>query len=86
VQYRVGLTGGIASGNSAVGAGFRGFWAYEGKILVLLDGIEVNEGLYGCVMMGDHYSAEQIKQFAQLFPNNARPVQSRNNRFIIQSN
>ena len=31
-------------------------------------------------------SAEQIKQFAQLFPNNARPVQSRNNRFIIQSN
>ena len=48
--------------NSAVGAGFRGFWAYEGKILVLLDGIEVNEGLYGCVMMGDHYSAEQIKQ------------------------
>ncbi len=31
-------------------------------------------------------SAEQIKQFAQLFPNNARPVQSRNHRFIIQSN
>ena len=31
-------------------------------------------------------SAEQIKQFAQLFPNNARPVQGRNRRFLIESN
>ena len=31
-------------------------------------------------------SADQIKQFAQLFPNNARPVQSRNRRFLIESN
>ena len=31
-------------------------------------------------------SAEQIRQFAQLFPNNARPVQSRNRRFLIESN
>ena len=31
-------------------------------------------------------SADQIRQFAQLFPNNARPVQNRNRRFIIQSN
>jgi carbonic anhydrase len=31
-------------------------------------------------------SAEQIKQFATLFPNNARPVQGRNHRFLIESN
>ncbi len=48
--------------DTAVGAGFRGFWAYEGKMLVLLDGIPVNDGLWGTVQMGQHYSAEQIKQ------------------------
>ena len=48
--------------SSAVGAGFRGFWAYEGKMLVLMDGIPVNDGLWGNVQLGHHYSAEQIKQ------------------------
>lgn len=31
-------------------------------------------------------SAEQIGQFARLFPNNARPVQGRNRRFLIETN
>jgi len=31
-------------------------------------------------------SAEQIRQFAALFPNNARPVQGRHRRFLIESN
>lgn len=31
-------------------------------------------------------SVEQIGQFAKLFPNNARPVQGRNRRFLIESN
>lgn len=31
-------------------------------------------------------SAEQIAQFAKLFPNNARPVQGRNRRFLIETN
>lgn len=44
------------------GIGFRGFWAYEGKMLVLLDGIPVNDGLWGNVELAQHYSAEQIKQ------------------------
>jgi carbonic anhydrase len=30
-------------------------------------------------------SAEQIAQFAALFPNNARPIQKRNNRLLIES-
>jgi len=29
--------------------------------------------------------ADQIKQFAALFPNNARPLQSRNRRFVIEA-
>jgi carbonic anhydrase len=29
---------------------------------------------------------EQIRQFASLFPNNARPVQNRNRRFLIETN
>lgn len=48
--------------STAVGAGFRGMWAYEGKMLVLLDGVPVNDGLWGNVQMGHHYSAAQIKQ------------------------
>lgn len=31
-------------------------------------------------------SPEQIRQFSTLFPNNARPVQSRNRRFLIETN
>jgi carbonic anhydrase len=31
-------------------------------------------------------SPEQIGQFAALFPNNARPVQGRNRRFLVESN
>jgi carbonic anhydrase len=31
-------------------------------------------------------SPEQIRQFATLFPNNARPVQGRNRRFVIEAN
>lgn len=30
---------------NVIGTGFRGLWGYEGKILVLLDGIQVNDGL-----------------------------------------
>jgi carbonic anhydrase len=31
-------------------------------------------------------SPEQIRQFASLFPNNARPIQGRNRRFVIEAN
>lgn len=31
-------------------------------------------------------SADQIRQFASLFPNNARPVQRQNRRFLLESN
>ena len=31
-------------------------------------------------------SPDQIKQFASLFANNARPIQRRNRRFLIETN
>jgi carbonic anhydrase len=31
-------------------------------------------------------SPEQIRQFAALFPNNARPIQRTNRRFVVEMN
>ncbi|MBA3665334.1 MAG: TonB-dependent receptor plug domain-containing protein [Bacteroidetes bacterium] len=45
-----------------VGIGMRGNWAHEGKVLVLLDGQEMNEILFACNMFGNHYPIEQIKK------------------------
>jgi len=43
-----------------VGIGSRGNWAHEGKILVLLDGQEMNEILYSTVAFGQHFDVAQI--------------------------
>src|SRR5581483_6681763 len=43
-----------------VGIGMRGIWASEGKMLLLIDGIEANEGLFGT--SGYHYPAETIER------------------------
>lgn len=45
-----------------VGIGVRGNWAHEGKVLVLLDGQEMNEALFACNMFGNHYPVDQIKK------------------------
>ncbi len=47
---------------NTVGTAFRGLWAYEGKILLLVDGVAVNEGLFGNILPQHHYAADQIKQ------------------------
>ena len=46
----------------AVGLGMRGNWAHEGKVLVLLDGQEINEILYASVEFGNHFPIDQIKK------------------------
>ena len=48
--------------NSMVGLTFRGINAQEGKALLILDGIEVNEPLYGSLPMLDHIPADAIEQ------------------------
>ena len=46
----------------AVALGIRGNWAHEGKMLLLIDGQEMNEELYSTVQFGNHYPVEQIKK------------------------
>lgn len=46
----------------AVGVGIRGNWGYEGKTLFLLDGLEMNDNTYGNLLLGNHFSVQQIKR------------------------
>jgi outer membrane cobalamin receptor len=45
-----------------VGIGMRGNWAHEGKVLLLLDGQEMNEVLFGTTQFGNHLAVDQIKR------------------------
>ncbi len=45
-----------------VGIGMRGNWANEGKVLVLLDGQEMNEIMYSTLQFGNHFDVSQIKR------------------------
>ncbi len=45
-----------------VGIGTRGLWAHEGKILVLVDGQEMNELLFATNQFGNHFPVDQIKK------------------------
>src|ERR1700740_149535 len=45
-----------------VGIGMRGNWAHEGKVLILLDGQEMNEILYATTQFGNHFAVDQIKK------------------------
>ena len=41
---------------------FRGHWAHEGKVLLLVDGMPVNDMLYGDLNLQRHYPAAQIQK------------------------
>ena len=45
-----------------VGIHTRGIWANEGKVLILIDGIELNETVFGTLQFNNYFSADQIKQ------------------------
>ncbi|MBK7572721.1 MAG: TonB-dependent receptor plug domain-containing protein [Bacteroidetes bacterium] len=45
-----------------VGIGVRGNWGHEGKVLMLWDGLEMNEELYSTLQFGGHYPVSQIKR------------------------
>jgi outer membrane receptor for ferrienterochelin and colicin len=47
---------------NAVGIGIRGSWANEGKVLLLVDGQELNETLYSTLQFGNHFPLEQISR------------------------
>ncbi|MGV3622186.1 MAG: TonB-dependent receptor plug domain-containing protein [Archangium sp.] len=45
-----------------VGVAFRGLWGHEGKVLLMLDGIELNEPLYGTTQFGHHVLLSQVER------------------------
>ena len=48
--------------NGVVGIGLRGNWAHEGKILLMVDGLEMNELMYGTTQVGNHFSPALIER------------------------
>jgi outer membrane receptor protein involved in Fe transport len=44
-----------------VSLGFRGNWGQEGKILMLVDGMEMNESMYGSHALGNHFPVDAIQ-------------------------
>lgn len=45
-----------------VGIGVRGVWGQEGKVLLLLDGQQMNEPYYDCLGLGNHYPVDQFER------------------------
>lgn len=45
-----------------VGLGVRGNWAHEGKVVLFIDGQEMNENLYSTLQFGNHYPVENIER------------------------
>ncbi|MBS4014352.1 MAG: TonB-dependent receptor plug domain-containing protein [Bacteroidetes bacterium] len=45
-----------------VGISIRGNWANEGKVLVMVDGQEINESLYSTVVFGGRFPIDQISR------------------------
>ena len=46
----------------AVGPGFRGLWGNEGKVLLLIDGKEMNEQLYSTIQLGHELPLELVER------------------------
>ena len=44
------------------GPGFRGLWGHEGKILLMIDGKEMNEQLYSTMQLGNEFPVELIER------------------------
>jgi outer membrane cobalamin receptor len=47
---------------NSVSVGFRGIYGNEGKVLLLIDGIEQNELLYGTTQWGNRFPVDQIER------------------------
>jgi len=45
-----------------VGIGIRGNWANEGKLLLMVDGVQMNENFLARLYFGNHYSVYNIKR------------------------
>jgi len=45
-----------------VGISMRGNWSNEGRILMIIDGLEMNELAFSTLQFGNHFSVDQIKR------------------------
>ena len=45
-----------------IGLGIRGLWGHEGKILLQIDGQEMNEIMFSTLQFGNHFPVDQIKR------------------------
>jgi outer membrane receptor for ferrienterochelin and colicin len=55
IEFNVDVTGVVA-------LSFRGIWANEGNLLLIIDGQEFNETAYNSLQFGNHYPVHQIKR------------------------
>lgn len=55
IQFNVDVLG-------TIGISIRGLWSQEGKILLLVDGQEINEIAYGSIQFNQQYPVSQIKR------------------------
>lgn len=46
----------------AIGIGTRGMWGHEGKVLLMIDGQEMNELAFSTLQFGMHFDVSQIKR------------------------
>lgn len=45
-----------------IGPAVRGNWAHEGKVLLLIDGVEMNEPLFSTIQLGNHFPVAHIER------------------------
>jgi outer membrane receptor for ferrienterochelin and colicin len=48
--------------SNSVGVGIRGNWGFDGKVLILVDGIEMNDRRYASYEFGQHFPVDHIKR------------------------
>jgi outer membrane cobalamin receptor len=48
--------------DGVIGISSRGNWGHEGKVLILVDGQEFNEGMYTTMQFGNHVPVDQIEK------------------------
>lgn len=49
-----------------VGVSIRGNWANEGKVLLMIDGVEINETLYQTTQFGNRFPVDQIERIEMI--------------------
>jgi outer membrane receptor protein involved in Fe transport len=45
-----------------VGVGIRGVWAHEGKVLLMINGLEMNEEMFATTQFGNHFNTDNIER------------------------